>query len=284
MKDKKEEKENNTDIDFIKIIIDNAEKKFEKEEDKKSGYINKNLYQFYEAKGMKLNEAIKLFKQIYPEFSKEEFMDYVVDHTSDTDIIYNEKLKLEEKINRINWQIIQLDAELGIENERTAFTLKHRTTPTIKEKIEKIKEKYDFSTDIIEAEEGQELSEDEIQEYTEIIEAMVESSSNVKELYKLAKEQMKFFDGMGELYTQILDEKSQEFKQYIDYLGSVEKKELKEVNQQKEKFEKQRNELVELKDGLQKCIDKRYDPKLEEERRGTKKDRENYVEKKSKDR
>lgn len=110
----------------VKLIIKTCERKATEAnmtEQQKKDYINKvlmeyaenNLKIFYWSKD-KMKEFISTCESAYSEFSKDEFFRYVMFHTSNTDIIFNEKLRIEEMLKIIAKRIAEIKSTLKIEN------------------------------------------------------------------------------------------------------------------------------------------------------------------------
>ena len=103
-------KKENDIIEFLKLIISSSKKKAiegNMTPEQKKEYINKRLFEYFERSSMKVETLFPIYKKVYPEFVKEDFMQYVIEHTSNQDIIFKEKLKEEEKLEKISSRICQ---------------------------------------------------------------------------------------------------------------------------------------------------------------------------------
>ena len=262
---------------FIKLIISSSEKKaieVNMTPEEKKEYINKKLYEYFERSGMRIETMLPIYKEVYPEFIQEDFMQYVVEHTYNQDIIFEEKLKVEKKLKRISDRVAEINKQLGVEENLSDFDLMFREfqqheSPII-QKINQVKKKYELPTDTIKPKRGQNINEEQMQEYIDLIAEMVDSSPTVKELYEMAKDQIGFFVGMGDLYEEELRKKSPELFAYIDTLIEDE---AKAVIEEKQKLEEEKRELKKLETGfINMC--KKYDERLPEKLRGTAEERE----------
>ena len=267
----------NNVLAFVKLIINNSEKNSAKSnmtKEQKKEYIYKRLFEYFERGGMKLDEIIPIYQEAYQDFIKEDFIQYVITHTSNTDIVFEEKLKLEKKIEKISDEIDKINIQLGGNDSFSDFEKRFRRyqqeRTTIDEKIEQIKKKYQLSANMIGTKYGLSLRSEQLQEYIELIEDMVNGSSSVEELYTMAKEQIVFFSGMGTLYEKELRKRSPKLFEYID---SLIQNEVAPLMEQKQRLEQRKKELVKLKVGLSEICAK-YDKRLPTELRGTKQERE----------
>ena len=267
--------------EFVNMIVRSAEQiaKEKNMEDKdKAEYINKRLFEHFERNGIDEidKKIIYIYKKAYPNFSEDEFTKYAINNTKNTNVIFNEKLKLEDKIEQINKEIKHYKKELGIFPKYQQQQEKEENQDKyLYKKIENIKEKYSMK-----AEETEKLSDEQIEENIKLIEEMINSCESEESLYKTAKEQIAYFNGMGESYNKTLREKSPELNKYIE---EKLEEELAPLQKKEEKYKKDIQYLTELKKGFEECIKKVYDPKLEKERRGDKVDRRigGYVETKT---
>lgn len=153
---------------------------------------------------MRIETMLPIYKEVYSEFSQEDFMQYVVEHTSNQDIIFEEKLKVEKKLEKISSRVAEINKQLGVDENLSDFDLMFREfqqhESPISAKINQVKKKYELLTDTIKPKRGQNMSEEQIQEYVDLIAEMVDSSSSVEGLYEMAKNQIGFFVGMGDSY------------------------------------------------------------------------------------
>ena len=261
---------------FLKLIISSSEKKATENNmtpEQKKGYIIRRLFDYFERSGMKIEEILPIYKEVYPEFSQEDFMQYLVDHTSNPDIIFEEKLKVEKKLEKISSRIAEINKQLGAEENLSDFDLKfinfQQHESPINAKINQVKKKYELTTEKIKPKRGQDISEEQMQEYIDLIAEMADSSSSIKEIYEMAKEQIGFFEGMGDSYEDELRKKSPELFEYIDALI---KSEVGSVMEEKQKLEKEKQELKKLESGfINMC--KKYDTRLPVNLRGTPEER-----------
>lgn len=243
---------------FIKIIIKTSNKKAENEnmtDEQKKEYINKKLFDHFEKDKMSLDEAMKLYGNEYTGFSKDEFKNYVIKNTKRKEILIEEKENVEKKIKQIDWNILQKDRELGKEN-MSSFEMSCISSKPISMQIEEVNSKYK-----IPGENTSNLKEEELKDYIDLIDEMIEEYPDVKDLHEMAREQAAYFSDMGEKYQETIKEKSSEYAEYID--GSI-KKEMESILKQKNKIEQEKEELIKLKEGLVQCIEKLYDPRLKE--------------------
>lgn len=270
-------KEENNILGFVKLIIKSSEKKATNDNmtnEQTKDYINRRLYEHFEKTGAKIEEILPIYEEAYTEFSRDDFMQYVIAHTSNTDIIWGEKLKIEKKLEKISSRIAEINKQLGTEENLSEFDLRfmgfQQHKSSINAKIEEVKKKYSLPIEVIKSKRGQTISEEHLQEYSDLIAEMVDSCSSVEELYEMAKEQIGFFDGMGEVYEEELRKKSPELFEYID---SLIKGEVGSVMEEKQKLEDEKSELQKLQSGfLDMC--KKYDKRLPEELRGTAQERQ----------
>ena len=274
-------KKENDIIEFLKLIISSSKKKAiegNMTPEQKKEYINKRLFEYFERSSMKVATLFPIYKKVYPEFVKEDFMQYVIEHTSNQDIIFKEKLKVEKKLEKISSRIAGINKQLGIDENLSDFDLMFRKfqqhKSPISTKIDQIKKKYELPTDTIKPKSGQDISVGQMQEYVDLIAEMVDSSSSVEGLYEMAKSQIGFFVGMGDSYEDELRKKSPELFEYIDTLV---KGEVGAVMEEKQKLEEEKEELKKLEAGfINMC--KKYDRRLPENLRGTAEERKEYQE------
>ena len=262
---------------FVKLIITSSEKRANElkiTEEQKKEYINKRLFEHFEKSGKKMEEMLPIYEEAYPEFSKDDFTQYVIDHTSNIDIIYSEKLKIEKKMNKISARISEIDNQLGTEENLSAIELRFRNfqqhQSPINAKISQIKMKYQLPIDIIRAKNKGELTSEQLQEYIDLISEMVESSASVEELYVMAKEQIQFFSGMGEEYEKELKKRSPELFEYIEKMINSE---IGSLIDEKQKLEDEKEELKKLQAGFLQMF-RKYDTRLPANLRGTEQERQ----------
>lgn len=261
---------------FLKLIISSSEKKATEANmtlKQKKEYINKRLFEYFERNSMRIETMLPIYKEVYPEFVQEDFMQYVVEHTSNQDIIFEEKLKVEKKLEKISSRVAEINKQLGVDENLSDFDLMFRGfqqhESPISAKINQVKKKYELPTDTIKPKRGQNISAEQMQEYVDLIVEMVDSSSGVEELYEMAKEQIGFFVGMGDLYEDELRKKAPELFEYIDTLV---KGEVGSAMEEKQKLEEEKQELKELEAGfINMC--KKYDTRLSPNLRGTAEER-----------
>lgn len=274
---------------FLKLIISSSEKKATEANmtpEQKKEYINKKLFEYFERNDMRIETILPIYKEVYSEFVQEDFMKYVIEHTSNQDIIFQEKLKVEEKLEKISSRVAQierLEFGVGISEFDLIFKGIKQDKFSISAKINQIKKKYELPTDTIKPKRGQNISEEQMQEYVDLIVQMVDSSSGVEELYEMAKEQIVFFVGMGDSYEDELRKKSPELFEYIDTLVKDEvrlameeeqklEEEEQKLEEEKRKLEEEKQELKKLEAGfINMC--KKYDTRLPENLRGTAEER-----------
>lgn len=257
---------------FLKLIISSSEKKATEGNmtpEQKKEYINKRVFEYFERSGMRIETMLPIYKEVYPEFVQEDFMQYVVEHTSNQDIIFEEKLKVEKKLEKISSRVAEINKQLGVDENLSDFDLMFRGfqqhESPISAKINQVKKKYELPTDTIKPKRGQNMSEEQMQEYVDLIAEMVDSSSSVEELYEMAKDQIGFFAGMGDSYEDELRKKSPELFEYIDTLV---KGEVGSAMEEKQKLEEEKQELKKLEAGfINMC--KKYDTRLPANLRGT---------------
>ena len=248
--------------EFIKLIVSSSTKKAEKEnmtEEQKKDYINKKLFKHFEDNNLTLEKAIKMYKGEYDEFDEIKFKNYAIKNTNRIEILENEKTKLNDKIKKIKWEILQLDREIGRDGRTTKFDVSCIGKVSVNQRIDEVYNKYLIK--VQDLEEGKELSDEQRQEYNELIKEMTENFKDVRQLHKIAKEQSKYFKGMGEDYQQIIKENSPEYAKYID--SSI-KNQTKPLFKEKEELENKQSELVHLEGGLLNCIIKTYNPRIRE--------------------
>lgn len=253
--------------EFLKMIVKSGEKKAKETnmtDEEKKEHITRRLFEYFERNNMDeiSEDLVKEYEEVYPEFSKDYFVKYVISHTKNQKVIFNEKIKLEEKINKIEKEIYNNKRELGI----GMIVQKGDKPKYLFEKIEQIQEKYKIC-----ANEDEKLNEEQIQENLDVIQQMINIYNNPEELHDIAKKQVGFFKGMGDDYQEILKEKSPEYKKYVE--ESLEK-ELRFYNNKKLEIENKLEELEQLKKGFEDCITNVYDTKLDEKYKGSKDERE----------
>lgn len=267
----------NNVLGFVKLIISSSEKKATEANmtmEQKKEYINKRLFEHFEKAGMKMDAILPIYEEAYPDFLQDDFVQYVIAHTSNTDIIFGEKLKIEKKLEKISARLAEIDKQLGTEENLSAFELRFRGfqqhESPINTKINQIKKKYQLPVDTIKAKRGQTISQEQLQEYADLIAEMVDSSSSVEELYVMAKEQIGFFDGMGDAYEEELRKRAPELFEHIDALV---KGEVGSVMDEKQKLEDEKSELQELQFGFSDMC-RKYDTRLPANLRGTAQERQ----------
>ena len=256
--------------EFLKMIVKSGEKKAKETnmtDEEKREHINRRLFEYFERNNMDeiSEDLLKEYEEVYPEFSKDDFVKYVVSHTKNQKVIFAEKIKVEEKIDKIEKEMYNSKRELGI----GMIVQKGDKPKYLFEKIEQIQEKYKIC-----ANEVEKLTEEQIQENIDIIQQMVDTYNEPEELHNIAKKQVVFFNGMGDKYQEILKEKSPEYKKYIE--ESLEK-ELRFYNDKKAKLKDKLRQLEQLKKGFEDCIINVYDARLDEKYKGDKKEREHTV-------
>ena len=65
---------------FLKLIISSSEKKATESNmtpEQKKEYINKRLFEYFERSGMSIETMLPTYKEVYPEFVQEDFMQYL---------------------------------------------------------------------------------------------------------------------------------------------------------------------------------------------------------------
>ena len=124
------EKKNNQ----IGLVIKMCEQRAERDNmapEQKRVYINdtlmKYLERYMEEKGRKgknvyladynMEQIIQLYEETWTDFSKDEFLKYLISHTSNEVIIFNEKKKIEKKLGEIDKRIAEIDKVLGCKEE-----------------------------------------------------------------------------------------------------------------------------------------------------------------------
>ena len=250
-----------TDKEFLKMIIASAEKIAEKKEmpqNEKNQYIIERIFDFFEKR--EFDEISKEFleecQKYYPDLKEDEINKYIILHTKNEDVVYNEKIKLEKKILRIEDELYQNKRELGI-----GMVIKKEDRPKyLFGKIEEVEKKYN-----LDAGEDEKMCDEKIEEYNALIDEMVKEYEKPEELHMFAKEHQSFFTGLGSGYFETLKEKS---PQYGVYISESLEKELEPYMHKKEAIKSKIDELNSMKDGLRECIEKIYDPRLDEKRRG----------------
>ena len=123
-------KQSNEQVREVKLIIRICEEKATKDnmtEQQKKDYIYKILMNYLEnnvisgARNTKyydnMKKIIPVYEKVYPDFSKEEFVRYVLTHTSNADIIFEEKLKLEKRLSELDERIASIDYSLSSEED-----------------------------------------------------------------------------------------------------------------------------------------------------------------------
>ena len=248
----------NSNEQFVGLIIKTSDKKAEREnmtEEQKKEYINEKLFNHFEKNKMRLDEAVRLYKKEYKEFSKEDFKNYAIKNTKRKEILIEEKENVEQKIKKLDWYISQKDRELGKEN-MSSFEMSCILSKPISIQIEEVNSKYKIPCG-----NKTNLKEEELQDYIDLIDEMIEEFPNVEDLHEVAKEQAAYFNDMGERYQEIIKEKSSDYAEYID--NSI-KKEMASILRQKNRIKKEKEELIKLKEGLMQCIEKLYNPRIKE--------------------
>lgn len=255
-------------INVKKILKTNMALK-EKEE-----LINNLLLQFYKISWGNLKAYLHIFKEIYVDFSQEIFFVYVLNNISDINIIFNMKRIVEKELKEISGEIFEIDEKLegygGINatKELSEIDIKFNQLMQIqpmKEKINKIKSKYKLPIYKIKPKKDEILTDMQIQEYMDQISEMIKNHPNMEDLYKIAKEQITDFSGLGELYE---NELRKRVPQLFEYIDSLMKDELDLIMKEKQELIAKKQNLKEMevkyKDILKKC-----DNKLPDEDKGT---------------
>ena len=260
------------DKEFVKLIVKSAEKTAENNGmtgEQKNEHVITRLFEYLDKKKMNTinTEILKTAKEVYPEFDEDDFRKYVVEHTTNTDIIFNEKLKIEEKLRSIKGRIHMLEMDLGYKESKIGKVKEASLAGSIK----KIKDMYE-----IKAGEETTLDEEQIQENVDLIQEMVNTYKDVEELHKVVKENEDYFMGMGDMYKKTLYQKSPEYAKYVE--ASLQE-ELFPYFKRRQECLTELRQLQSLKNGFEECIEKVYDPKLEAERRGNKEQREEFAKK-----
>ncbi len=246
--------------DFLRLIINSCEKKAKEENmtsEEKKEYINRRLFEHFERNGIDeiSDDLVKIYKKVYPEFSRDDFAKYVVLHTKNKEVIFNEKIRLMKKIEKIDDEIYKSNRELGL----GIYIQKEDRNKYLFGKIEQVKGKYEINPNS-----DEKLTQEQIQENIEIIQEMVDAYEEPKQLHQVARQQMNFFTGMKD-YQDILKEKSPEYEMYV---AEELKKEITPLKNREKQLKNRIKELKELKDGFKDCITNIYDPLLDRDKRG----------------
>ena len=114
----------------VKSIIRICEQKAAKDnmtEQQKKDYIYKILMRYIENEAISdsrytkkydnMKKIIPVYEKAYSDFSKEEFVRSVLTHTSNADIIFEEKLKLEKRLREFDERIASIDYSLSSEKD-----------------------------------------------------------------------------------------------------------------------------------------------------------------------
>lgn len=110
----------------VNLIIKTCERKATEDnmiEQQKKDYINEILMRYLEKTTRNarfhnydnMERILPIYEEAYSDFSREEFVRYVLTHTSNADIIFEEKLKIEKRLNEIYERIACIDGSLRSE-------------------------------------------------------------------------------------------------------------------------------------------------------------------------
>ena len=181
-------------IESARISGEGEEPKYDKEQ------IFNNLLLDFETSRSDLKSSVKRYKRAYEEiaqeeFPEEEFTAFVSRNTKDTEVIFEAKLKMEQRIKELeeeiksNKNVIQIDESI-IEDTKKRFKLTTKMT--------------------------KKLTPKEVENRIKIIKTIANSSENLSDIHETAKSMERIFDGMGDNYQKALEKALPGYKKFLD--------------------------------------------------------------------
>ena len=236
-------------IESAKINGEGEEIKYDKEQ------IFNNLLLDFETTKSDLKTSVKRYKRAYEEIVREDFPDeefraFVSRHTKDTKTIFEAKLEIEKRITQLEDKIRAMKSVIQIDEDVIRDTKKYFKLNT---KMTK------------------ELTPEEIENRTKIIETIANSSEDLADVHETAKSMERIFDGMGDNYQKALEKALPGYKEFLD---TSKNEKIEKLGKHKGQLEGEIEEFETLKWKAEELIRKYYDPRLEEILRGTKHERD----------
>ena len=262
---------------FVQLLIARG-KKNRKEanwtEKQEKAFVYDILMRHFEKTEWKKDEIFHIYEKTYSGFSSDEFFQYVIEHTTNSGILFEEKLKVEARMQEISEEISKIDE--GIEEKEKGI---HKHIELLDKRLDEIKKKYKIPFEKISGS----ANEKEEMEYLEILQDLINNSSSVEEVYEMLRGNITQFSGMGYKIPLFLKayypQLNRQLYEYIELLVNRESKPILEERKRNEgEIEKIKNAKKELEEEFARLdqIYKKYDERLPAKLQGTQEDRRKF--------